>query len=70
MTVKELIDRLECFDENAEVVIGMKQPYGSDFAQKICRGIEEHPIRSFWGADYNAVVITEGEQIGIVEYDD
>ena len=35
----------------------------------ICDNIEEHEIKSFYGEDYNAVVLTEGSQIGTVNYD-
>lgn len=70
MTVKELIERLECFDDNAEVVIGMKQTYGSNFAMNVCDDIGTYMIEGFWDdeEDYKAVVITEGRQIGVVEY--
>lgn len=70
MTVRELIDELERFDEDMEVRIGMIQNYGSNFAMNICCEIEEHNISSFWGDDYSAVVLTEGEQLGTVDYDD
>ncbi len=70
MTVRELIDALENFDENMEVRIGMVQNYGTNFAMNICDNVEEHKISSFYGSDYNAVVITEGNQVGAVDYDD
>ena len=35
MTVRDLIDALECFDEDMEVRIGMIQNYGSNFAMNI-----------------------------------
>lgn len=69
MTVRELIDRLECFDDDTEVVIGMKQKYGSDFAMNIDYDIDEYGIRTFYGNDYKAVVITEVDQIGVVDYE-
>lgn len=69
MTVRELIDQLEQFDDDMEVRIGMIQRYGSNFAMNICDNIEEHRINSFYGEDYNAVIITEGSQIGTVDYD-
>ena len=68
MKVKDLIEILETYDENQEIVIGMKQNYGTDFATKVTYDIEERKIRSFWGADYKAVVITQGEQLGAVVY--
>lgn len=70
MTVRDLIDALKQFDEDLEVKIGMIQRYGSDFAMDICEEIEEHNINSFYGEDIKAVVLTEGRQIGTVDYDD
>lgn len=70
MKVKDLIEILETYDKNAEVIIGMKQNYGTDFATKVTHDIEERKIRSFWGSDYKAVVITQGEQLGAVVYND
>lgn len=68
MTVRQLIRELEIFDGDMEVRIGMRQKYGTDFAMRI-EDIEERNVRAFYGADYEAVVITEGEQCGAVEYD-
>lgn len=70
MTVRDLIEMLEEFDEDMEVVIGMQQKYGSDFAMEVSNDVEEHKVRAFYGKDFKAVVITEGEQIGAVDYDD
>ncbi len=70
MKVKDLIEILETYDENAEVIIGMRQTYGTDFAMGIEYDIAEHRINAFYGEDFNAVVITEGSQIGAVAYDD
>lgn len=69
MTVRNLIDILETYDEDLEVRIGMKQTYGSNFAIRI-NGVSEHTINAFYGSDYTAVVITEADQCGIVDYDD
>ena len=68
MTVRELIDMLENFDDDMEVRIGMKQTYGTDFAMEI-GDVEEHNVMAFYGEDYKAVVITEGGQCGAVDYD-
>lgn len=68
MTVRELIDMLKSFDDDMEVVIGMQQNYGTDFAMEI-RDVEEYDISAFYGEDYKAVVITEGGQCGSVDYD-
>ena len=70
MTVRDLIEMLEEFDENMEVRIGMIQNYGSNFAMNIIDDIAEHTIKSFYGDDFKAVVLTEGHQIGTVDYDD
>jgi hypothetical protein len=70
MTVRDLIEMLEEFDEDMEVCIGMIQNYGSNFAMNVIDDIAEHKIRAFYGDDYKAVVITEGNQIGTVDYED
>lgn len=70
MTVRELIEALEDFDDDMPVVIGMIQNYGSNFAMNICDEIiEELHINKFYGEDVNAVVLTEGTQIGTVDYE-
>lgn len=70
MTVGDLIEMLEQFDEDMEVRIGMIQRYGSNFAMNICEDVEAHKINSFYDDDFKVVVITEGSQIGTVNYDD
>ena len=70
MTVGELITSLENFDEEMPVRIGMIQNYGSNFAMNIIDDIEEHTIETFYGKDYKAVVLTEGNQIGVVNYEE
>ena len=70
MTVKDLITALENFDEDMPVRIGMIQNFGSNFAMNIIDDIEEHTISTFYGKDYKAVILTEGGQIGVVNYDD
>jgi hypothetical protein len=70
MKVRDLIEELEQFDEDMEVRIGMIQNYGSNFAMNIIDDIAEHNIRAFYGKDFKAVVITEGHQVGTVDYDD
>ena len=70
MTVRDLIEMLEEFDEDMEVRIGMIQNYGSNFAMNIVDDVAEHKIRSFYGNDFRAVVLTEGNQIGTVDYND
>jgi hypothetical protein len=70
MKVRDLIEELEQFDDDMEVRIGMIQNYGSNFAMNVVDEIAEHTIKSFYGDDFKAVVITEGNQIGTVVYDD
>lgn len=70
MKVRDLIEELEQFDEDMEVRIGMIQNYGSNFAMNIIEDVAEHKIRSFYGEDFKAVVLTEGNQVGTVDYDD
>ena len=67
MTVKDLIEALEMFDDDMEVVIGMQQRYGSNFAIDIRYDVEERTVRPFYGKDYNAIVITESAQCGSVD---
>lgn len=69
MTVGELKELLEDFDDEMEVRIGMAQRYGTDFANEI-DDVEEHRIRAFYGSDYKAVVLREGSQVGAVDWDD
>ena len=68
MTVRDLIDMLEEFDEDMDVIIGMQQKYGSDFAMDISYDIGEYKVNTFDDDDYHAVVLTEGSQIGTVNY--
>ena len=60
MTVRDLIDELECYDEDAKVVL---KPSNSTYVDSI-GGTNEGEIRSFWGNDFNAVVIYGNEQCG------
>ena len=70
MKVRDLIDALEEFDDDMEVRIGMIQRYGSNCAMDIMDEIAIHNINSFYGDDIQAVVLTEGNQVGTVDYDD
>ena len=70
MKVRDLIEELQNFDGDMEVIIGMRQTYGTDFAMEVEYDIEERKIRAFYGNDYKAVVITEGSQCGAVDYSD
>ena len=67
MTVRELISMLENFDDDMEIVIGMKQRYGTNFAMCIA-DVNEFNVNVFYGEDCRVVVITEGGQCGSVDY--
>ena len=68
MTVRELRDQLEAFDDDMEVVIGMQQTHGTNFVMEIENNLDEYNVTVFDGEDCRAVVITEGSQIGSVDY--
>ena len=69
MTVRELIEELENFDEDMEVVIGMQQNYGIDFAYTI-RDTEELPVKDWDNEKEDMVVLTMGRQFGTVKYEE
>lgn len=69
MTVRDLIEELENFDENMEVVIGMQQNYGSDFSYTIC-DTEELPVKDWDKEEEDMVVLTMGRQFGTVGYEE
>lgn len=68
MTVRDLIDYLEGFDEDMKVVIGQRQRYGTDFAYEIY-DITEQIYEGFWGGSSKVVSINMGEQMGTIDYD-
>lgn len=68
MTVRELINWLEDFDDDTEVVIGMRQRYGTDFAMEI-ETISVERVDAWDDGKEEMVVITEGNQMGGVMYD-
>lgn len=66
MTVGELKEILEDYDENQEVCIGMYQIYGSNFTYDI-NDIEVNDLDSFYGDNKeNVVMLIEGEQSGTI----
>ena len=73
MTVKELIDILSQFDSDDEVVVGMKQRYGSNFMMEVAN-VDKREVDPF-DYDYeddepvSCVVITQGSDIGTVCYE-
>lgn len=68
MTVGELKELLEEFDDNADVCIGVQQTYGSNFAYHI-DDIAKYDVNPFYDDSYRMVVITEGSQMGTVDFD-
>lgn len=74
LTVGEMINWLNDFDEDTQVLLGIEQRYGSDFAYTIGM-IDEHPLND-WDAPVEdderekVVVITLGRQIGTIDYEE
>ena len=62
MTVRELIEELECFDEDMEVVM---QPSNSMYVDGI-NGANTKELRSFYGDNREVLVITSSGQEGAV----
>lgn len=70
MTVRELIEELENYDDDQEVIIGMQQNYGSDFAYTIpSGGVAELPVTDWDRDKSDMVVLMMGRQFGIVDFD-
>lgn len=67
MTVGELKSILEDYDEDLLVCIGMIQIYGSNFATEL-DGVDEFMVDDWEYGEEKKVVLTQGSQIGIVEY--
>lgn len=61
MTVKELKEMLNGYDDNKEVVF---RPYMNDYIYEP-QFASTHEVRKFWGSDTHAVVIG-GEQVGSI----
>ena len=73
MTVRELMEILERYDEDAPVVIGMYQTYGSNFVMNICEVDEEDGVRMWDDDDMDSgdcVILIEGSQIGTLKVGD
>ena len=62
MTVRELIEELECFDEDMEVVM---QPSNSMYVDGI-NGASTEELRAFYGDNKEVLVITSSGQEGAV----
>lgn len=67
MTVGELKNILEDYDEDLPVCVGMIQTYGSNFATQL-DDIDELTVDDWEYGEEKKVVLTQGSQIGIVEY--
>lgn len=62
MTVRELIEELECYDENMEVVM---KPSNSMYVDGIsCTDTRE--LRAFYGENKDALVLFSDGQVGAV----
>lgn len=61
MTVKELIDELQTYDYDMEVVM---KPENSRYVHSPSSS-KKREINSFWGNDYEAIVI-KCEQVGAI----
>lgn len=76
MTVAELRNMLSDYDGETEVMIGMYQRYGSDFAYALDEIEDTKSFSAFFGGDNDDVIfLLEGEQIGVIadkedEYDE
>ena len=69
MTVRDLLEELENFDDDQKVVIGMQQNYGCDFAYTIY-DTEELPVKDWDNEKEDMVVLTMGRQFGTVKYEE
>lgn len=67
ITVGELKSILEDYDEDLPACIGMIQPYGSNFATEI-DDVDDFTVDDWEYGEEKKVVLTQGSQIGIVEY--
>lgn len=67
MTVGELKSILEDYDEDLPICIGLIQTYGSDFATEL-DDVDELMVDDEEYGEEKKVVLTQGSQIGIVNY--
>ena len=67
MTVGELKSILKDYDEDLPVCIGMIQTYGSNFATEL-DDVDEFTVNDWEYGEEKKVVLTQGSQIGIVNY--
>ena len=69
MTVGELKNILEDYDEDILLCIGMIQTYGSNFATEL-DNVDELMVDDLEYGEEKKVVLTHGSQIGIVGYNE
>ena len=62
MTVKELKTMLEEYPEDAEIVVQTDSRYGWNI-EDVCTG---YGVKSFWGSDYKALVLSCPDQCGAI----
>lgn len=67
ITVGELKNILEDYDEDLPVCIGMIQIYGSNFATEL-DDVDDFVVDDWEYGEEKKVVLTQGSQIGIVNY--
>lgn len=67
MTVGELKAVLEDYDEDLPVCIGLIQTYGSSFATEL-DDVDDFIVDDWEYGEEKKVVLTQGSQIGIVNY--
>ena len=67
MTVGELKQILEDYNEDLQVCIGMIQNYGSNFAMEIDT-VDYQNVDDWEYGEEDKLVLTEGSQIGTVLY--
>ena len=67
MTVGELKDILNQYDKDLPVCIGEIQSFGSNFATELDT-VDELNVNDWEYGEENKVVLTQGSQIGIVNY--
>lgn len=68
MTVGELKQILENYDEDIPVCVGMIQIYGSNFAMEL-EDVESLTVDDWEYGEETKIVLTQGGQIGTVQYD-
>lgn len=68
MTVGELRSALRDYDDDIQVCIGMIQSFGSNFATEL-DDVDELNVDDWEYGEENKIVLTQGSQIGIVNYE-